>query len=159
MSKILDGLEGVLCQMDDVLIYGKDQEEHDRRLSATLNRIREAGVTFNYARCDFSKPQMPFLGQLLSKDGIQADPAKLQAIEHNANPYQRHRSTAILGHGKPTRQVLPTPCGGHKATERSPQQDEPVAVTPKFGWGLFSVLVEEVAESGHITVAHGLSNL
>ena len=32
MSEILAGMEGVLCQMEDVLIFGKDQMEHDQRL-------------------------------------------------------------------------------------------------------------------------------
>ena len=47
MSEILAGLEGVLCQMDDVLIFGRDQAEHDRRLEAVLTRIEKAGVTLN----------------------------------------------------------------------------------------------------------------
>ena len=47
MSEILAGLEGVLCQMDDVLIFRKDQAEHDRRLEAALKRIEEAGATLN----------------------------------------------------------------------------------------------------------------
>lgn len=32
MSRLLEGLEGTLCQMDDVLIHGVDQPEHDRRV-------------------------------------------------------------------------------------------------------------------------------
>eukprot|EP00731_Ephydatia_muelleri_P016289 Em0009g713a len=44
MSRILQGLPGVLCQMDDVLVYGKDKDEHDVRV---LLRIQEAGVTLN----------------------------------------------------------------------------------------------------------------
>ena len=47
MSEILEGLEGILCQMDDVAIIGKDQAEPDRRLEAALKRIEEAGATLN----------------------------------------------------------------------------------------------------------------
>ena len=39
MSEILSGLDGVLCQMDNTLIFGKDQVEHDERLEAALIRI------------------------------------------------------------------------------------------------------------------------
>ena len=42
MSTILDGLAGVLCLMDDILIFGKDQKEHDTRLTAALERIQAA---------------------------------------------------------------------------------------------------------------------
>ena len=47
MSTILDGLAGVLYLMDDILIFGKDQKEHDTRLTAALERIQAAGVTLN----------------------------------------------------------------------------------------------------------------
>ena len=42
MSAMLCELQGVLCLMDDVLIYGQDQEEHDRRLEAVLQRKSSA---------------------------------------------------------------------------------------------------------------------
>ncbi len=34
MSELLTGLQGVLCQMDDILVFGKDEAEHDQRLDA-----------------------------------------------------------------------------------------------------------------------------
>ena len=45
MSTILRGLEGVVCQMDDVLVFGHTTAEHDKRLMVALKRIEEAGVT------------------------------------------------------------------------------------------------------------------
>ena len=47
MSEILQGLDGVECNIDDVLVHGKDQTEHDQRLEAVLMRLVEAGVTLN----------------------------------------------------------------------------------------------------------------
>ena len=34
MNTLLSNLKGVLCLMDDVLVYGKDQSEHDKRLKS-----------------------------------------------------------------------------------------------------------------------------
>ena len=45
MEKILMGLHGVLCHMDDVMIFGRTKEEHDGRLEIALRRIEAAGVT------------------------------------------------------------------------------------------------------------------
>eukprot|EP00731_Ephydatia_muelleri_P025358 Em0017g441a len=45
MSDILQDIEGKLCQMDDVLVFGSSQEEHDDRLKAVLKRIEEAEIT------------------------------------------------------------------------------------------------------------------
>lgn len=52
MSHILEGLEGVPCQMDDVLIWGATQGEHDESLRKTLTRLQEAVVT-NVSRIKF----------------------------------------------------------------------------------------------------------
>ncbi|KAG1937342.1 interleukin-1 receptor accessory protein-like 1-A [Pimephales promelas] len=57
MSCILEGLVGVLCQMDDVLIWGATQTEHDERLWRVLSRLQEAGVTLN-DKCEFSKSRI-----------------------------------------------------------------------------------------------------
>ena len=47
MSITLEGLEGVTCLMDDILVHGSSQEEHDRRLIATLERLQKSHVTLN----------------------------------------------------------------------------------------------------------------
>ncbi|KAI3356712.1 hypothetical protein L3Q82_003310 [Scortum barcoo] len=56
MQQILDGLDGVLCQMDDVLIWGATQIEHDQRLRRALSRLQEAGVTLN-DKCEVLEEQ------------------------------------------------------------------------------------------------------
>ena len=45
MSKKLEGFERTVCQMDDVLIHGVDQPEHDGRIRAVLHLLQEAGLT------------------------------------------------------------------------------------------------------------------
>ena len=47
MMKIVDGLTGVVCMMDDILVVGKDKEEYDRRLEQVLKRLESAGLTLN----------------------------------------------------------------------------------------------------------------
>ena len=47
LSRILEDLDGTICQMDDILVHGIDQSEYDRRLRAVLLRLQEAGLTLN----------------------------------------------------------------------------------------------------------------
>ena len=47
MSRILEGLEGAICLVDDVLIFGRTKMEHEARLDTALQRIQAAGVTLN----------------------------------------------------------------------------------------------------------------
>ena len=45
MNKILDGLEGVMCLINDDLVFGRNQEEHDVRLLAAFQRLEKANVS------------------------------------------------------------------------------------------------------------------
>ena len=67
MSMILSQLDGVLCLMDDVLVFGKDQTEHDKRLKAVLHKIETAGVTLNPSKCEFRRRQLIFLGHVVDE--------------------------------------------------------------------------------------------
>eukprot|EP00731_Ephydatia_muelleri_P019117 Em0011g1157a len=59
MSRILEGIEGVVCQIDDILVFGKDQDQHDTRLMAVLKRIQSAGVTLNKDKCNYVPSAIP----------------------------------------------------------------------------------------------------
>ena len=53
MSKVLAGVEGVLCLIDDVLMFGKDEEEDNKRLTVALGSIPATGAKFNPDKCEF----------------------------------------------------------------------------------------------------------
>lgn len=50
---ILEGLGGLACHMVDVLIWGETLDKHGKGLKAVLQRLNEAGVTLNTAKCGF----------------------------------------------------------------------------------------------------------
>ena len=80
MNNVLSGLPGVLCHVDDILVYGKDSAEHESRLQATLKRIQAAGITLNESKCCFYQSCVSFLGHVIDKHGISPDPKKTTAI-------------------------------------------------------------------------------
>ena len=118
MSQILDGIEGVQCHMDDMLVYGRNKEEHDDRLIKVLHRIQDAGITLNKDKCEFHKDQLIFLGHVIDKRGISPDPCKTKAIIEMASPKtmevrrflgmvnQMGKSPNIASLSKPLRDLL-----------------------------------------------------
>ena len=86
MSEILTGLSGVVCMMDDILVYGSTREEHDTRLRDVLNRLQTAGMTLNESKCQFAKTSLTFLGHVIGKSGISPDPDKVKAIKEFPPP-------------------------------------------------------------------------
>ena len=97
MSKLLCGLEGIVCQMDDVLIFGKTKEEHNVRLTKALDRIHSAGVTLNREKCLFGQDNIKFLGHVVNKQGISADPDKVAAITQMKAPQNISAVRRFLG--------------------------------------------------------------
>lgn len=80
MSRVLEGLEGVMCQIDNVLVYGSNQDDHDSRLNAVLEQMEKAGVTLNLEKCPFSQPQLKYLGHIINKHGVLSDPERMAAV-------------------------------------------------------------------------------
>ena len=80
MSQMLEGLDGVICHMDDILIHGTSQDQHDRRVRQVLRKLQESGMTLN-DKCRFSEKKITFLGHIISKKGIEADPQKTKAVQ------------------------------------------------------------------------------
>ena len=85
MSTILEGLDGVICHMDDVLIHGQNQKEHDTRVRAVLQRLQVAGLTLN-DKCEFSQQRVKFLGHIIDETGVRVDPNKTRAIREFPAP-------------------------------------------------------------------------
>ena len=80
MSQIFEGLEGVECNIDDVLVHAATQSQHDAILDQVLQRLSTAGVTLNSAKCEFNTKQIKFLGHIVSPEGIRPDPGKVSAV-------------------------------------------------------------------------------
>ena len=97
METILSGQEGILCHMDDVLIFGKTQEEHDARLHSALQTIQKAGVTLNLEKCEFSRQHLTFLGHFIDKEGVSPDPRKTSAIGAMPKPTTRTELRRLMG--------------------------------------------------------------
>ena len=97
MNEILGDIEGAVCLIDDILIYGETQAEHDQRLLSVLNRISEAGLTLNKEKCVFNTTSIKFLGQLIDSTGVKADPEKIHAVKDLPPPQNVSELRQFLG--------------------------------------------------------------
>ena len=88
IENILQGIKGVVCFMDDVVISDDSVEEDDNRLEV-LHRVTKAGLKLNKQKCEFRKEKLDFLGHTSTKDGIQPDMSKVKAIQEMKEPERR----------------------------------------------------------------------
>ena len=97
MNNILRGMAGVLCHMDDVLIFGSTQDEQDNRLHKVLQKLQSHGVTLNKQKCEFSRKRLTFLGHTIDENGISPDPQKTNAILKMEKPKSPTEMRRFLG--------------------------------------------------------------
>ena len=76
MNLILSGLQWSSClvYLDDIIVHGKNFEDHLYNLELVFDRIKEAGLKVKPTKCSFFKEQVKYLGHIVSKHGIATDP-------------------------------------------------------------------------------------
>ena len=86
MDTMLQNTEGIINIADNIIVFGTDQETHDKNLEALMIRAEQYGLVFNASKCNISKDEVSFFGQLYNKDGISADPDRTRAISQMQTP-------------------------------------------------------------------------
>lgn len=96
MSSVLKDCPGTLCYLDDVLVWGNTQHDHDSNLQTVLSRISNAGMQLNH-KCVFSVPELTFLGHKISANSISPMDNKIQAIVEAPQPNDKKALHSFLG--------------------------------------------------------------
>ncbi|GBM86638.1 Transposon Ty3-G Gag-Pol polyprotein [Araneus ventricosus] len=97
IRECLKGLNGVVGLMDEFVVYGETEKEHDERLYQVLQRLQDSGWTLNAEKCQFRKKSIKFLGHIISADGICPDPTKTEAIKKMSQPTNITELKRFLG--------------------------------------------------------------
>lgn len=89
-------LTGARNISDDIIVWGKTEKEHHENLKAVLQRNKEMGWRLKKI-CEFAKSTITFFGIVLSKEGVKADPLKIQAIDNMKVPENEQELKSFLG--------------------------------------------------------------
>ena len=73
-------LKHCMIYLDDIIIFSKMPEEHLQRLREVFEKLTLAGLKHKPKKCEFFKPRIEYLGHILSKDGIETNPKKIEAV-------------------------------------------------------------------------------
>ena len=73
---------GLLCAIivADIIVGGRDLNEHDENLRKVLDRARKIRLRLNPQKCKFQLKEVSYVGQVFTEHGLRPDPAKIQAI-------------------------------------------------------------------------------
>lgn len=79
MENLFRGIKGLIVYMDDLLIYGPTEEEHDRTLEEVLRRLKDMNMKINETKSIFGVNEVVFLGHRVSTDGIRPTNEKMRS--------------------------------------------------------------------------------
>ena len=82
----LQGLPGVKCIADDILIHGTCEADHDSNLDGFMRRCQQKGIKLNAEKLEYKCKEVPFHGHLLTTEGLKPDPEKVRAIVEMPHP-------------------------------------------------------------------------
>lgn len=97
MDTMVAGLEGIVVYLDDCVVSGRTQEEHDIRLNALLNRFKEYGVLLNWDKCVFNVERLECLGHELSTFGVKPMDSRVLAVQQFREPANIAELRSFLG--------------------------------------------------------------
>eukprot|EP01018_Ginkgo_biloba_P018976 Gb_14609 [translate_table: standard] len=86
--------------LDDIIVYSKTMKEHIQHLELMLQRLVDNRLYAKISKCEFAKPSIEYLGHIISKDDIQMDPTKIQAVVDWPTPKTLKKLRGFLGLAK-----------------------------------------------------------
>ena len=99
MEHVLVGLTWNITvpYLDDCIVFSKTPAEHNKRLQQVFQRFREANLKINPTKCAFFQTKFQFLGHVISKNGLKADPEKVEAVQNFPVPQNQTDVKSFLG--------------------------------------------------------------
>ena len=93
----MNDLPGIICIADDIIIHGKNDEEHDINMKKFLQRCETEGIALNKKKMQIKVEKLTFMGHMISKNGLSPDPAKVEAIKNARVPNDKTQLRSFLG--------------------------------------------------------------
>ncbi|WVZ97583.1 hypothetical protein U9M48_043108 [Paspalum notatum var. saurae] len=87
----------VVVFIDDILIYSKNEKEHEEHLRIVLTRLREHKLYAKFSKCAFWLKEISFLGHILSGKAVAVDPSKVEDVLNWKQPETITEIRSFLG--------------------------------------------------------------
>ena len=97
MNRIFADLDFVIVYLDDILIFSKTLEEHEEHVKIVLDVLRKEQLIAKLSKCSFFQTSLPFLGHIISAEGISVDPKKTEVVREWPKPASTHNVQQFLG--------------------------------------------------------------
>lgn len=99
MDSVFAGLkwQSLLVYIDDVIVFSKNLNDHLTDLEQMFLRMRQANLKFKTSKCHLLKKKVNYLGHVITREGIKADPNKIKVIIEIPEPTTKEKLRTFLG--------------------------------------------------------------
>ena len=97
LEEMLAPCPNAMNYIDDIIIFGSSEEEHDKAVALVREIFRDNDVCLNEEKCLWKTQKLKFLGHVLSARGIEVDPEKVQVITSFRDPKNKEEVRSFLG--------------------------------------------------------------
>ena len=97
IESILQGIDGVVVYLDDILITGSTEEAHLKTLDEVLARLDRAGLRVKRNKCEFLRSSVTYLGHRVDADGLHSLLDRVQGIKEAPRPKSVTELRSYLG--------------------------------------------------------------
>jgi hypothetical protein len=81
MTQMVEQTEGAVAIIDNILVWGATQEEHNLRLRKVFDPAKEYNLKFNREKCEIRRSEVKYVGHMLTRDGVKADAEKIRTVQ------------------------------------------------------------------------------
>ena len=78
--------EILLVYLDDIIVFSSSLDQHLERLEIVFQRLRAHELKLKAEKCHLFKEKVPFLGHIVSSDGVRPDPGKIRVVSDWPTP-------------------------------------------------------------------------
>ena len=86
MDRMLEGIEGAKAIMDDILVGGRDMDDHDRILQKVVDRATQWNLNMNFDKCQIRKNRVSYVGHMVTEHGLEPSRDKVRALTEMPAP-------------------------------------------------------------------------
>ncbi len=97
MDKVLNGLSGTVWYIDDILVTGKDNDEHLKNLEELFIRLEKFGFRARSDKCSFMQNSIQYLGHFIDRLGVRPIQKKVDAIADMPEPQNVGMLESFIG--------------------------------------------------------------